>query len=296
MRIRPSQAPATPALPTIGAASQPTEGAEFASTLADVAAKVGGNDGGAATDASENVRPLAERWGEWGRGADADGFGPPPDPALFAGYKVGAAFRASPLNPNGITMDPAFTVPGYTGRGTPVPPGFFNLAYYNRYLREGGTPLEGFPALEAGKSLMATYGTYGDGRARATSFVASPPETPDDGGGTTRTGGGDGSDGPGCMHATSSASNAEVATEAAAVDAADTAAAPKAASNAAAASEPRAASTPPASTTESASVSADDGTSAVGATASVDGSGPLAHIRTAFEAEIAALVDALLRG
>ena len=72
-------------------------------------------------------------------------------------------------------MEPAFTVPGYTGRGTPIPPGFYNIAYYNLYLREGGTPLEGFPLHTPGTSLTATYGTFGDGRPRATSFGGEPP-------------------------------------------------------------------------------------------------------------------------
>lgn len=170
MRIRPTQS-TTSALPSLEGATA-TKGADFAATLADA------SDAGGSEDPVD-IRPPAERWGEYGLGAQPGGYGPAPDPAQFAQFPIGAAARASPLNPNGTTMDPAFTVPGYTGRGTPVPPGFYNLAYYNRYLREGGTPLEGFAALEDGHSIAETYGTFGDGRARATSFVTGPTDAKD---------------------------------------------------------------------------------------------------------------------
>jgi hypothetical protein len=121
--------------------------------------------------------PPAERWGEYGAGARPGGYGPPPDAALFAQTPTGPNSPAHPLNPGGVTTTTAaFTVPGYTGRGTPIPPGFYNLAYYNAYLRAGGAPLEGFPeyAPEHG-SIAAVYGTFGDGRARATAFEPAPP-------------------------------------------------------------------------------------------------------------------------
>jgi hypothetical protein len=120
--------------------------------------------------------PPAERWGQYGAGAWPGGYGTPPDPTSFADVPVGQNAPAHPLNPSGMTMDPPFRVVGYTGRGTPVPPGFYNLAYYNRYLAEGGTPLDGFPALDSGATIAATYGTFGDGRARATSFAVTPTD------------------------------------------------------------------------------------------------------------------------
>lgn len=131
------------------------------------------------------VPPPAERWGEYGLGATVAGYGSPPDPALFAHHAVGETEPAHPLNPRGNTTTPAFTVAGFTGRGTPIPPGFYNLAYYNRYLAEGGTPIEGFPGYtpEAG-TLTDVYGAFGDGKARATSFplaiaaAAEPVEPP----------------------------------------------------------------------------------------------------------------------
>src|SRR5205085_7610346 len=70
----------------------------------------------------------------------------------------------------------AFTVEGFTARGTPIPPGFYNLAYYNQYLRDGGTPLEGFPQLAAGATINETYGKFGDGATRATRFIAATPD------------------------------------------------------------------------------------------------------------------------
>ena len=93
--------------------------------------------------------PLAERWGEYGAGARPGGYGDAPDPAEFGDVPVGEDQRAHPLNPSGTSGAAApYDVPGYTTRGTPIPPGFYNLAYYQRYLREGGTPLEGFPGWE----------------------------------------------------------------------------------------------------------------------------------------------------
>jgi hypothetical protein len=119
--------------------------------------------------------PLAERWGQYGPGATAAGYGATPDSSLFSGHPVGNNSPAHPLNPEGNTYVPPFTVPGYTGRGTPIPPGFYNLAYYNRYLAEGGAPLEGFDGYAASQgSLSEVYGSFGDGRARATSFIPPP--------------------------------------------------------------------------------------------------------------------------
>ncbi len=137
---------------------------------------------GAWTDKSlANQTPPAQRWGQWGAGASAEGFGPPPGPSEFSEFPVGPDAPASPLNSSGVTTTPSFTVPGYTARGTPIAPGFYNLAYYNWYLRDGGTPLPGFPLHEAGTTLTETYGSFGDGAERATSFVTAPAG---DGGGT----------------------------------------------------------------------------------------------------------------
>ncbi len=123
-----------------------------------------------ADSAAEDGPPLAERWGQYGTGATAAGFGAP-NPDLYVNAPVGPNAPASPLNPGGVSTTPSFVVSGYTGRGTPVPPGFYNLAYYNQYLQEGGTPLEGFPQFDDGSTLRATYGTFGDGAKRATSFL-----------------------------------------------------------------------------------------------------------------------------
>jgi hypothetical protein len=170
MRIQPNPE----SLPAVRpAVSAPSGDNAFATALATLQSST------AETDAARE-RPLAERWGEYGRGATALGFGPPPDPSEFSDVPVGPDEPASPLNPSGVTTTPAFTVPGYTARGTPIPPGFYNLAYYNRYLREGGTPLEGFPLLADGATIAETYGRFGDGAVRATSFVIAP-DSPDDG-------------------------------------------------------------------------------------------------------------------
>ncbi len=122
--------------------------------------------------------PLAQRWGEYGPGAQPGGYGDPPDPADFQDVPVGSNVPAHPLNPAGISVtEPPFAVVGYTGRGTPIPPGFYNLAYYEMYLEQGGKPLLGFPAYhpEDG-TLQEVYGTFGDGRPRATSFDEVAPE------------------------------------------------------------------------------------------------------------------------
>ncbi len=120
--------------------------------------------------------PPAEQWGTYGLGATEEGYGTP-NPGLYADAPVGPDKPASPLNPNGVTMTGPFLVSGYTGRGTPIPPGFYNLAYYNMYLREGGTPLVGFPELEAGANITETYGTFGDGAKRATSYLTGLVDT-----------------------------------------------------------------------------------------------------------------------
>ncbi len=140
----------------------------FASTL--TAARDASTAGPPTVDPN---RPAAEQWGQWGQGATPAGFGPAPESAQFAHHPTGPDAGAHPLNSRGNTVaNPAFTVPGYTTRGTPVPPGFYNLAYYNQYLAEGGTPLVGFDAHDpANGSLTDVYGSFGDGRERATSFV-----------------------------------------------------------------------------------------------------------------------------
>ena len=161
MRIDPEQQTITRARQTETSTRTADQG--FASTLA--AARN--------ANAADATRPAAEQWGQWGRGATPAGFGPAPDPAQFAHHETGPGTPAHPLNSRGNTApNSAFTVPGYTVRGTPIPPGFYNLAYYNQYLREGGTPLVGFEAYDpANGSLTDVYGSFGDGRERATSFV-----------------------------------------------------------------------------------------------------------------------------
>ena len=125
--------------------------------------------------------PIAQQWGQYGTGAGPEGYGAPPDPAQFADVPIGPDEPATPLNPSGVTTTPGFTVDGYTARGTPIPPGFYNLAYYNWYLRQGGTPLEGFPQLADGATITETYGKFGDGATRATSFITAPADGSDPG-------------------------------------------------------------------------------------------------------------------
>ena len=165
MRIEPEQQIAAR---TRQPESSPSGNTGFASTLATVR-----DASTTAPPAVDPSRPAAEQWGQWGQGASAAGYGPAPDAAQFAHHPTGPDAGAHPLNPRGNTVaNPAFTVPGYTTRGTPVPPGFYNLAYYNQYLAEGGTPLVGFEAHDPTKgTLTDVYGTFGDGRERATSFV-----------------------------------------------------------------------------------------------------------------------------
>lgn len=157
------------------AALQPTTSTDDADGFADALASAQGpfsETPSIADDAAnaDKAPPLAQRWGQYGLGATKAGFGTP-NPDLYADAPVGPNAAASPLNPGGVTTTPSFVVSGYTGRGTPVPPGFYNIAYYNLYLQQGGTPLEGFPQMEDGSTLSATYGTFGDGATRATSFL-----------------------------------------------------------------------------------------------------------------------------
>jgi hypothetical protein len=157
--------------PARQAANSRTTDKGFASTLA--AARDTNSDGILPPVDPPAERPPAERWGQYGPGATAAGYGPPPDPATFSAHPTGTNAPAHPLNPSGNTTSrPPFTVPGFTPRGTPIPPGFYNLAYYNQYLAEGGTPLVGFPEYRPEvASLAETYGQFGDGRERATSYV-----------------------------------------------------------------------------------------------------------------------------
>jgi len=157
------------------AALQPTTSTDDTDSFTDALASAQGsfNETPSIADAAANADkapPLAQRWGQYGLGATKAGFGAP-NPGLYADAPVGPNAAASPLNPGGVTTTPSFVVSGYTGRGTPVPPGFYNIAYYNLYLQQGGTPLEGFPQMEDGSTLSATYGTFGDGATRATSFL-----------------------------------------------------------------------------------------------------------------------------
>ena len=163
MRIEPERDP-VPALRPSATASSATR---FASALATARNSVDPSLPAATDPSPAGETPLAERWGEYGRGATAAGYGAPPDLAQFADAPIGPDEPASPMNPSGVTTTPAFIVPGYTARGTPVPPGFYNLAYYNRYLQEGGIPLEGFPQLAEGATIRETYGVFGDGATRA---------------------------------------------------------------------------------------------------------------------------------
>ena len=170
MRIRPDLDPASMLAP----ATRPAQDRGFSALLAlanDSAGVPGGH-----VEMPEGP-PPAEQWGTYGFGGSR-GLRRPARSRGYADVPVGAGAPASPLNPSGVTTDPAFTVPGYTGREHPVPPGFYNIAYYQEYLAKGGTPLEGFPELDGGATLAATYGAFGDGRARATSF-APTPEVPD---------------------------------------------------------------------------------------------------------------------
>ena len=171
MRIEPDRNTVPALRPTASAAASAT--ASFASALSE-ARNSRDPSLPAATDLSHvGETPLAEQWGKYGDGATAEGYTPPPDLASLADVPIGPNEPANPLNPSGVTSTPGFTVDGYTGRGTPIPPGFYNLAYYNWYLRDGGTPLPGFPALEDGATITGTYGTFGDGRERATSFATA---------------------------------------------------------------------------------------------------------------------------
>jgi hypothetical protein len=175
MRIDPQRDTVPAVRPTATAGSS----TGFASALASARSSVDPSLPAAADPSHAGEVPIAQRWGEYGRGATAEGYGAPPDAAQFADAPIGPDEPASPLNPSGVTTTPAFTVDGYTARGTPVPPGFYNLAYYNWYLREGGTPLEGFPKLAEGATISETYGKFGDGTTRATSFIAAPADTGD---------------------------------------------------------------------------------------------------------------------
>jgi hypothetical protein len=171
MRIEPDRGTLSALRPTTDSTASDTG---FASALGSARNSVDPSLPEATDPSNAGVTPIAERWGEYGRGATAEGYGAPPDAAQYSDLPVGPDQPASPLNPSGVTTRPAFTVDGYTARGTPVPPGFYNLAYYNWYLRDGGTPLGGFPQLADGATISETYGTFGDGAERATSFVSAP--------------------------------------------------------------------------------------------------------------------------
>jgi hypothetical protein len=168
MRIQPDH-DTPPALRP--SASSATAGDGFASALTSARNSVDPSLPAATDRSNAGKTPLAQRWGHYGQGATAEGYGAPPDAADYSDVPVGPDQPASPLNPGGVSTTPAFVVPGFTARGTPIPPGFYNIAYYNWYLREGGTPLDGFPQLEDGATLTETYGKFGDGAKRATSFV-----------------------------------------------------------------------------------------------------------------------------
>lgn len=288
MRIQPDQ-PTLPAeRPT--AASASSDG--FASALSWAQ---NSNDPslGAWTDKSHaGEKPAAERWGQWGSGASAAGFGPPPDPTEFSDVPVGPDEPASPLNSSGVTTTPGFTVPGYTARGTPIAPGFYNLAYYNWYLRDGGTPLAGFPLHEAGATLTETYGSFGDGAERATSFVTAAGGDGGGDGGTPAPNAGAATGALAGAVAASSAVAAPATVASALVDAADDgdATAPESVA-------PRtAASAAPAAASERAATEAPD--PARVASAAATGStlrGATADLATLARTELAALLSDLLR-
>jgi hypothetical protein len=169
MRIEPDRNTLPALRPTASSASAPG----FASALSS-ARNSADTSLPESTDKSHAAEtPIAEQWGQYGSGATAEGYGTPPDPSQYSDAPKGPHQPASPLNPSGVTTTPGFTVDGYTARGTPVPPGFYNLAYYNWYLRDGGTPLPGFPALADGATITETYGKFGDNAERATSFVTA---------------------------------------------------------------------------------------------------------------------------
>ncbi|MBI3768966.1 MAG: hypothetical protein HY271_10795 [Deltaproteobacteria bacterium] len=177
MRIEPDRDTLPALRPTANSAASDTG---FASALGSARNSVDPSLPVETDPSNAGTTPLAERWGAYGRGATAEGYGTPPDAAQYSALPVGPDQPASPLNPGGVTTRPAFTVDGYTARGTPVPPGFYNLAYYNWYLRDGGTPLAGFSQLADGATISETYGTFGDGIERATSFVTAPTAGGDD--------------------------------------------------------------------------------------------------------------------
>ncbi len=181
MRIDPQR----DTLPSLRPAASAAASTRFASALAGARSAVDPSLPEAADPSHAGEVPIAQRWGEYGPGATAEGYGASPDAAQFHDVPIGPDEPASPLNPSGVTTTPGFTVEGYTARGTPVPPGFYNIAYYNWYLRDGGTPLEGFPQLADGATITETYGKFGDGATRATSFI---PAAPDGGDGAPPTG------------------------------------------------------------------------------------------------------------
>ncbi len=169
MRIEPDRNTLPALRPTADSAST----AGFASALSSARNSADPSLPEATDKSHAGETPIAEQWGQYGSGATADGYGAPPDASLYRDAPIGPHESASPLNPSGVTTTPAFTVDGYTARGTPVPPGFYNLAYYNWYLRDGGTPLPGFPTLADGATITETYGKFGDGTERATSFATA---------------------------------------------------------------------------------------------------------------------------
>ena len=185
MRIDPQR----DTIPAVRPSSTGGSSTGFASALASVRSATDPSLPAAADRGQVGKVPIAQQWGQYGKGAGPEGYGAPPDPAQFADVPIGPHEPASPLNPSGVTTTPGFTVDGYTARGTPIPPGFYNLAYYNWYLREGGTPLEGFPQLADGATITQTYGKFGDGATRATSFITAPADTTDPSGMMSGTGG-----------------------------------------------------------------------------------------------------------
>ena len=177
MRIDPQR----DTIPAVRPSSTGGSSTGFASALASVRSATDPSLPAAADPGQVGKVPIAQQWGQYGKGAGVEGYGAPPDPAQFADVPIGPDEPASPLNPSGVTTTPGFTVDGYTARGTPIPPGFYNLAYYNWYLRQGGTPLEGFPQLADGATITETYGKFGDGATRATSFITAPADGSDPG-------------------------------------------------------------------------------------------------------------------
>ena len=108
MRIEPKRDTLASLQPT---ASTEQDDDAFASTLASAKSSFSELPSIAAA-AADDRPPLAQRWGQYGSGATAAGYGAP-DPGLYADAPVGPNEPASPLNPGGVSTTASFVVPWY---------------------------------------------------------------------------------------------------------------------------------------------------------------------------------------